>query len=196
MPTRYARPKMRSWIFSWTFGRCSEESRWSPTRLVVKRRARKPTFFLISACSTRGGEGLPPDFLQALRRAVAHYRDHQPGALTRTGRELAYGSTNRTSGWSSRSLPFSRVLQRRLAQLNGNLPWADEAFRTLLDRMISITRSCFRRQRSRPRTSLSLLRSAIVRGGAQASVCRHGGATGLLSLPIRTRWTCSRKCVL
>ncbi len=88
------------------------------------------------------GEDLPPDFLQALQRAVAHY------GITSLERspELEecllwiYKSHQKVE---QQIAPILAVLQRRLAQLNGNLAWADEAFHTLLDRMVSITRELF-----------------------------------------------------
>ncbi len=89
-----------------------------------------------------GGEDLPPDFVQALQRAVAHY------GITRLDRspELEecllwiYKSHQKVE---QQIAPILALLQRRLAQLNGNLSWADESFHTLLDRMISITRELF-----------------------------------------------------
>ena len=89
-----------------------------------------------------GGEGLPPDFLQALQRAVAHF------GITSLERspELEecllwiYKSHQKVE---QQIAPILALLQRRLAQLNGNLTWADEAFHTLLDRMVSITRELF-----------------------------------------------------
>jgi len=88
------------------------------------------------------GDTLPPDFLQALQRAVAHY------GITSLERspELEecllwiYKSHQKVE---QQIAPILEVLQRRLAQLNDNLTWADEAFHTLLDRMVSITRELF-----------------------------------------------------
>jgi acetyl-CoA carboxylase carboxyltransferase component/biotin carboxyl carrier protein len=88
------------------------------------------------------GDNLPPDFLQALQKAVAHY------GITSLKRspELEecllwiYKSHQKAE---QQIAPILAVLQRRLAQLNGDLTWADEAFHTLLDRMVSITRELF-----------------------------------------------------
>ncbi len=89
-----------------------------------------------------GGEDLPPDFLQALRRAVAHYGisslDRSPEL-----EECLLWIYKSHQKVEQQIAPILAVLQRRIAQLNGNLTWADEAFHTLLDRMVSITRELF-----------------------------------------------------
>ncbi|MGO9565498.1 MAG: biotin carboxylase N-terminal domain-containing protein [Candidatus Korobacteraceae bacterium] len=88
------------------------------------------------------GEGLPPDFVKALKRALAHYGIT---ALDRSP-ELEecllwiYKSHQKAE---QQIAPVLCVLQRRLAGLTTNLGAADEALRTLLDRMVSITRELF-----------------------------------------------------
>ena len=88
------------------------------------------------------GEGLPRDFVKALKRALAHY------GITTLDRspELEecllwiYKSHQKAE---QQIAPILSVLQRRLAGRNTNLASSDEAFRTLLDRMVSITRELF-----------------------------------------------------
>jgi acetyl/propionyl-CoA carboxylase alpha subunit/acetyl-CoA carboxylase carboxyltransferase component len=89
-----------------------------------------------------GGAEMPGDFIQALQRAVAHY------GITSLNRSPAleeallwiYKSQQKSAQQISTILS---VLQRRLAQAGANPPWATEAFQTLLDRMIAITRELF-----------------------------------------------------
>jgi len=88
------------------------------------------------------GEGLPRDFVKALKRALAHY------GITTLDRspELEecllwiYKSHQKAE---QQIAPILSVLQRRLAGRNTNLASSDEAFRTLLDRIVSITRELF-----------------------------------------------------
>jgi acetyl/propionyl-CoA carboxylase alpha subunit/acetyl-CoA carboxylase carboxyltransferase component len=89
-----------------------------------------------------GGDALPPDFLQALQRAVAHYGIRSLDRSTELEECLLwiYKSHQRAE---QQIAPILAVLRRRLAQLNGNLMWADEAFHVLLDRLVSITRELF-----------------------------------------------------
>lgn len=86
------------------------------------------------------GEGLPREFVKALKRALAHY------GITTLDRspELEecllwiYKSHQKAE---QQIAPILGVLQRRLAAQN-TAP-ADQSFRTLLDRMVSITRELF-----------------------------------------------------
>jgi acetyl/propionyl-CoA carboxylase alpha subunit/acetyl-CoA carboxylase carboxyltransferase component len=86
------------------------------------------------------GEGLPRDFVKALKRALAHY------GITTLDRspELEecllwiYKSHQKAE---QQIAPVLCVLQRRLAARNTTS--VGEAFRTLLDRMVSITRELF-----------------------------------------------------
>ncbi len=86
------------------------------------------------------GEGLPRDFVKALKKALAHY------GITTLDRspELEecllwiYKSHQKAE---QQITPILSVLQRRLAAQN--TASADQGFRTLLDRMVSITREMF-----------------------------------------------------
>ena len=89
-----------------------------------------------------GGEDLPPDFIQALQRAVAHYGISSLDRSPELEECLLWIYKSHQKA-EQQIAPILAVLQRRLAQLNGSLRWADEAFRTLLDRMVSITRELF-----------------------------------------------------
>ena len=88
------------------------------------------------------GDGVPPEFVGALSRAVAHYGvtslDRSP-ALEESLLWI-YKSHQRVE---QQVTPITRVLQRRLAQMEAMPLPPEEAFRTLLDRMISITRGLF-----------------------------------------------------
>ena len=132
------------------------------------------------------GENLPPDFLQALRKAVAHY------GITNLKRapeleECLLWIYKSHQKMERQIAPILAVLQRRLAQLNGKLTWADEAFHTLLDRMVSITRELF--------PSLTIWRAsfAIVVSNSRSLRTHADGytprwrSTWIISRPIRTR---------
>jgi len=90
------------------------------------------------------GEGLPPAFLRELERALAHYGvetlDRSP-ALEESLLWI-YKSHQRVG---QQVTPILAVLERRLARSESAAPQigADESFRTLLDRMISVTRGQF-----------------------------------------------------
>jgi acetyl/propionyl-CoA carboxylase alpha subunit/acetyl-CoA carboxylase carboxyltransferase component len=85
------------------------------------------------------GEGLPSAFVDALRRALAHYGittlDPSP-ALEETLLWI-YKSHQRVA---RQIAPILGVLQRRLPRGETLTPDADESFRTLLDQLIAITR--------------------------------------------------------
>ena len=88
------------------------------------------------------GDGVPDEFVSALRRAVAHYGI---ASLDRSP-ELEecllwiYKSHHRIE---QQVAPIRGVLQRRLARLEARPLPADDAFRIMLDRMISITRGLY-----------------------------------------------------
>jgi len=95
-------------------------------------------FTYLRMLETRG-EGLPPAFVDALRRALAHY-----GVMTlERSPELEesllwiYKSHQRVE---QQIAPILAVLERRLRHVEASAPCTNEAFRTLLDRMTSITR--------------------------------------------------------
>jgi acetyl-CoA carboxylase carboxyltransferase component len=98
-------------------------------------------FSYLRMLDTRG-EGLPRDFVKALKGALAHY------GITTLDRspELEecllwiYKSHRKAE---QQIAPILCVLQRRLAGLTPSLASGDEALRALLDRMVSITRELF-----------------------------------------------------
>jgi acetyl/propionyl-CoA carboxylase alpha subunit/acetyl-CoA carboxylase carboxyltransferase component len=98
-------------------------------------------FSYLRMLETRG-EGLPPAFVDALRRALAHYG---VGTLDRSP-ELEesllwiYKSRQRVEQQVALVLG---VLERRLASVETLPAQAGDSFRTLLDRMISMTRGQF-----------------------------------------------------
>ena len=88
------------------------------------------------------GDGVPPEFVTALRRAVAHYGVTTLDRSPELEESLLwiYKSHQRVE---QQVAPIMGVLQRRLAQMEAMPLPAEEAFRPLLDRMISITRGLF-----------------------------------------------------
>ena len=88
------------------------------------------------------GEGLPEEFVKALRRALDYYGI---ASLDRTP-ELEecllwiYKSHQKAE---QHVAPILSVLQRRLAALDAGWQPPDEAFHALLDRLVSITRALF-----------------------------------------------------
>src|SRR5271166_1534084 len=88
------------------------------------------------------GEGVPPEFVAELRRAVAHYGVTTLDRSPELEESLLwiYKSHQRVE---QQVAPIMGVLRRRLAQMEGMPLPAEEAFRPLLDRMISITRVLF-----------------------------------------------------
>jgi len=89
-----------------------------------------------------GGEGLPPAFVSALRRALSHYGVE---GLDRSG-ELEesllwiYKSHQRVE---QQIAPVMGVLERRLRFVQSLAPQAEESLRTLLDRMIVMSNGRF-----------------------------------------------------
>ncbi len=88
------------------------------------------------------GEGLPPAFVEALQRALAHYGvrtlDRSP-ELEETLLWI-YKSHHRME---RQVAPIVALLERRLALVEAFAPQTDESFRSLLDRLIAITRGAF-----------------------------------------------------
>ncbi len=85
------------------------------------------------------GEGLPPAFVDALRRALAHYgiKTLDPSPVLEETLLWIYKSHQRVE---RQITPILGVLQRRLPRGEALIPDADESFRTLLDLLIPITR--------------------------------------------------------
>ena len=98
-------------------------------------------FSYLRMLETRG-EGLPPAFVEALRRALAHYgvRTLDRSPQLEEGLLWIYKSHQRVE---QQVAPVLGVLERRLARVEVLAPHAQQSFRTLLDRMISVTSSLF-----------------------------------------------------
>src|SRR5271166_1098081 len=88
------------------------------------------------------GDGVPPEFVSELRRAVAHYGVTTLDRSPELEESLLwiYKSHQQVE---QQVAPIMGVLQRRLTHMEAMPLPAEEAFRTLLDRMISITRGLF-----------------------------------------------------
>jgi acetyl/propionyl-CoA carboxylase alpha subunit/acetyl-CoA carboxylase carboxyltransferase component len=88
------------------------------------------------------GEGLPPQFVEELRRALAHYGvttlDRSPEL--EDSLLSIYKSRQRME---QQIPPILFLLERRLQRAADYSPPSDDAFRTLLDRMIFVTRQLF-----------------------------------------------------
>jgi acetyl/propionyl-CoA carboxylase alpha subunit/acetyl-CoA carboxylase carboxyltransferase component len=88
------------------------------------------------------GEGLPPSFVRALRRVVAHYGVHSLDRSPQLEESLLwiYKSHQRVE----EQIPLVlHALERRLASTQGLAPHGEESYRALLDRIISITNGLF-----------------------------------------------------
>jgi acetyl/propionyl-CoA carboxylase alpha subunit/acetyl-CoA carboxylase carboxyltransferase component len=98
-------------------------------------------FSYLRMIDTRG-EGLPGSFIDALRRALAHYGVNtlDPSPELKESLLWIYKSHQRIE---QQIVPVLSVLERRLEAIETLKPHAAESFRTLLDRMISITRGLF-----------------------------------------------------
>ncbi|HMD97426.1 MAG TPA: carboxyl transferase domain-containing protein [Terriglobia bacterium] len=98
-------------------------------------------FSYLRTIETRG-EGLPPAFVEALGRVLAHYGvrtlDRSP-ELEETLLWI-YKSHQRME---KQIAPILAVLEQRLEHVEALTPSADGGFRALLDRMVSMTRGLF-----------------------------------------------------
>jgi len=88
------------------------------------------------------GEGLPPAFVSALRRALAHYGVQTLERSPKLEESLLwiYKSHQRVE---QQIAPVVSVLERRLQSIQKLSPQAEESFRTLLDRMASLANGLF-----------------------------------------------------
>jgi acetyl-CoA carboxylase carboxyltransferase component len=88
------------------------------------------------------GEGLPPAFMDALRRTLTHYGVKTLERSPELEESLLwiYKSHQRVE---RQVAPILALLERRLARVDALAPRADESFRSLLDRIIAITRGIF-----------------------------------------------------
>jgi len=98
-------------------------------------------FSYLRMLETRG-EGLPPAFVSALQRALAHYGVRSLDRSPELEESLLwiYKSHQRVE---QQVPPVLDVLERRLQRVQTLSPRADESFRTLLDRMASMTNGLF-----------------------------------------------------
>ena len=98
-------------------------------------------FSYLRMLETRG-EGLPPTFVSALQRALAHYGVQTLERSPELEESLLwiYKSHQRAE---QQVAPVVGVLERRLRQVQKLSPHAEESFRTLLDRMASMTKGLF-----------------------------------------------------
>ena len=88
------------------------------------------------------GEELPPTMVDALGRALAHYGVRTLDRTPELEESLLwiYKSHHRVE---QQVAPILGVLERRLRRVEALAPQAEESFRKLLDRMISMTRGLF-----------------------------------------------------
>jgi acetyl/propionyl-CoA carboxylase alpha subunit/acetyl-CoA carboxylase carboxyltransferase component len=88
------------------------------------------------------GEGLPVDFLAALRRALVHYGVQTLDRSPQLEESLLsiYKSHQRVE---QQIAPVLSVLERRLQNIQRLASVRDESLRTLLDRMVSVTHEVF-----------------------------------------------------
>ncbi len=89
-----------------------------------------------------GGERLPPAFVSALRRALAHYGVQTLDRSPQLEDSLfwIYKSHQRVE---QQIAPVLGVLERRLQSAQSLSPHADGSFRALLDRLVSMTNGLF-----------------------------------------------------
>ena len=99
-------------------------------------------FSYLRMLETRG-EGLPPAFVSALQRALGSLRCAARWIARLNWKRACSGSTNRINAWSSKSRPFWACSSDVCGSVRTLSPQADESFRTLLDRMISMTNGLF-----------------------------------------------------
>ncbi len=88
------------------------------------------------------GEGLPPAFVEALRGTLAHYGLKTLDRSSELEESLLwiYKSHQRVE---RQVAPILALLERRLARVDTLAPHTDESFRSLLDRIIAMTRGTF-----------------------------------------------------
>ncbi|MGB7553238.1 MAG: carboxyl transferase domain-containing protein, partial [Candidatus Korobacteraceae bacterium] len=88
------------------------------------------------------GEGLPPAFVEALQRTLAHYGVKTLDRSPELEESLLwiYKSHQRVE---RQVAPILALLERRLASIDATKPRTDESFRLLLDQIIAITRGSF-----------------------------------------------------
>ncbi|MGA9860508.1 MAG: carboxyl transferase domain-containing protein [Terriglobales bacterium] len=89
-----------------------------------------------------GGEGLPPAFVSALRRALSHYGVQSLDRSPELEESLVwiYKSHQRVE---QKIAPVMGLLERRLRSVQSLAPQAEDSLRTLLDRMIVMSNGRF-----------------------------------------------------
>jgi acetyl/propionyl-CoA carboxylase alpha subunit/acetyl-CoA carboxylase carboxyltransferase component len=89
-----------------------------------------------------GGEGLPPEFITSLRRALAHYGVHSLDNTPELQESLLwiYKSHQRVE---QKIPPVLGMLERRLQHIEVLAPHAEESLRNLLSRMIAMSNGRF-----------------------------------------------------
>jgi len=100
--------------------------------------AQESLFTYLRAIDTQG-EGLPEAFIADLQRALAHYGVHdlRPGGELEEALLWIHKAHTRVD----HQVPVVvSVLQRRLEDIKGLLPQADEGLRNLLERLIAVSR--------------------------------------------------------
>jgi acetyl/propionyl-CoA carboxylase alpha subunit/acetyl-CoA carboxylase carboxyltransferase component len=88
------------------------------------------------------GEGLPPTFIEALRHALAHYGVKTLDRSPELEESLLWIYKSHQRAQLQMPLILG-VLERRLRHVDTGATQAEESFRTLLDRLISMTRELF-----------------------------------------------------
>ncbi len=106
-----------------------------------ERSAEAYLFSYLRMLETRG-EGLPSAFVSSLKRALAHYGVQTLDRSPELEESLLwiYKSHQRVE---QQVAPIVSVLERRLRRIQKQSPQNDEAFRTLLDRMASMSNGLF-----------------------------------------------------
>ena len=89
-----------------------------------------------------GGHGLPPPFVSALRRALAHYGVQTLDRSPELEDSLLWIYKSHEHA-EQQIAPVLGILERRLRHIQTLSPQAEESFRTLLDRMVSMTNGNF-----------------------------------------------------
>ncbi|HYM75361.1 MAG TPA: carboxyl transferase domain-containing protein [Candidatus Dormibacteraeota bacterium] len=88
------------------------------------------------------GEGLPPAFVDTLKRALAHYGVHTLDSSPNLKEALLWVCKSHQR-MVQQAASIVDILEQRLLLVGTSEPRANESFRTLLDRMVSITREIY-----------------------------------------------------
>ena len=88
------------------------------------------------------GEGLPPDFVAAVRRALAYYGVDALDGSPRLKESLLWICKSHQR-MDSQTAAILAILERRMRHAQSREPHANGSFRTLLDRIVSITHETY-----------------------------------------------------